>query len=311
QLPATVTLAAGNDRVSVGLTVPVVSSTTTVTVTASGAGVSVSANLTLLPPGSPAPAKMIDTIFASPLTVSAGTSSTATIKLTSPAPVGGLVVGLETNLPSSATMPASVTFAEGTTIATVPITTFVGFPNSTTTVELTAMAGATLVHNGINVVTGSVTQPLGLGPTTLNAPLVNGFATVTGGSTLTGTVSLSGPAPSGGAVITLVSTDTTVATVAPSVVIPAGATSASFGIMTKSVSVVSSSNIGGGYAGGFNVATLVVNPASSTTTPPPAPTAIGTPTLISPAADARFAPGTSITFDWSDVSGATTYTIQI
>jgi hypothetical protein len=35
------------------------------------------------------------------------------------------------------------------------------------------------------------------------------------------------------------------------------------------------------------------------------------PSLISPAADARFAPGTNITFDWSDVAGATSYTIQI
>jgi hypothetical protein len=42
--------------------------------------------------------------------------------------------------------------------------------------------------------------------------------------------------------------------------------------------------------------------------PPPAPDA---PTLVSPANDARFAPGTTITFDWSDVSGAASYTIQI
>jgi hypothetical protein len=33
--------------------------------------------------------------------------------------------------------------------------------------------------------------------------------------------------------------------------------------------------------------------------------------LIAPAADARFAPGTNITFDWTDVTGATSYTIQI
>jgi hypothetical protein len=35
------------------------------------------------------------------------------------------------------------------------------------------------------------------------------------------------------------------------------------------------------------------------------------PSLLSPAADARFSPGTSIRFDWSDVSGAADYTIQI
>jgi hypothetical protein len=33
--------------------------------------------------------------------------------------------------------------------------------------------------------------------------------------------------------------------------------------------------------------------------------------LLSPANDARFSPGQTIVFDWSDVSGASTYTIQI
>jgi hypothetical protein len=50
---------------------------------------------------------------------------------------------------------------------------------------------------------------------------------------------------------------------------------------------------------------LTVTPASTSTGPLPAPS------LISPAADARFSPGTSITFDWTDVSGAAGYTIQI
>ena len=35
------------------------------------------------------------------------------------------------------------------------------------------------------------------------------------------------------------------------------------------------------------------------------------PTLVSPAGNARFSPGQSITFDWSDVAGAATYTLQI
>jgi hypothetical protein len=35
------------------------------------------------------------------------------------------------------------------------------------------------------------------------------------------------------------------------------------------------------------------------------------PSLVSPAADARFNPGTNITFDWSELAGAASYTIQI
>jgi hypothetical protein len=35
------------------------------------------------------------------------------------------------------------------------------------------------------------------------------------------------------------------------------------------------------------------------------------PTQLSPGNDARFAPGATITFDWTDVAGAATYTLQI
>jgi len=35
------------------------------------------------------------------------------------------------------------------------------------------------------------------------------------------------------------------------------------------------------------------------------------PSLLSPSSDARFSRGTSITFDWTDVTGAASYTIQI
>jgi hypothetical protein len=35
------------------------------------------------------------------------------------------------------------------------------------------------------------------------------------------------------------------------------------------------------------------------------------PTQLSPPDDARFPPGATITFDWSDVGGAASYTIQI
>ena len=50
-------------------------------------------------------------------------------------------------------------------------------------------------------------------------------------------------------------------------------------------------------------ATLTISPVP--TGPLPAPS------LVSPAADARFAPGANIIFDWSDVSGAASYTLQI
>jgi hypothetical protein len=62
------------------------------------------------------------------------------------------------------------------------------------------------------------------------------------------------------------------------------------------------------YNGTSRTTTLTVTPAS---TPPPSTNPLPAPSLISPAADARFNPGASITFDWTDVSGAASYTIQI
>ncbi|HKN66518.1 MAG TPA: hypothetical protein VJW73_09590 [Gemmatimonadaceae bacterium] len=308
-LPATVTMPAGADRANVNIATAVVSTQTTVTLSLSGGGVTESADLTLYPPGSTLPPPILDTIFATPLTVTGGQASTATIRLTSPAPTGGLVVSLFTRLPLSATMPPTVTFPAGATTATVPITTYPGFPNSTTSVLIEAAALNTLVSNGVNVVTGDVTQPLGIGTTTFNAPLVNGVATVVGGTVVGATISLTGAAPSGGALVQLVSTDTTVATVPTSVTIPAGATSASFTVTTKPVIATTSSNIGGSFAGGVVVSTLQVTPA--TTAPPPSASPLPAPALLSPASDARFARGQTVTFDWSDVSGAASYTIQI
>ncbi|HEV3485119.1 MAG TPA: hypothetical protein VG106_06910 [Vicinamibacterales bacterium] len=55
----------------------------------------------------------------------------------------------------------------------------------------------------------------------------------------------------------------------------------------------------------------VTRTATLSVTPPAAPTPLSAPSLLAPAVDARFAPGQSITFDWTDVSGAASYTIQI
>ena len=59
--------------------------------------------------------------------------------------------------------------------------------------------------------------------------------TVVGGNPSTGRVTLSAPAPSGGTVVSLVSSDTSVATVPASVTVPAGATSSTFTVTTLAV----------------------------------------------------------------------------
>src|SRR6266436_1003070 len=90
---------------------------------------------------------------------------------------------------------------------------------------------------------------------------------VTGGNSSTGTVTLSGPAPTGGAQVTLSSSDTTVARVLSSVTVAAGATSASFTVSTSAVAGSTTVSIFASYAGATRSASLTVTPA-----PPPPPT---------------------------------------
>jgi hypothetical protein len=84
---------------------------------------------------------------------------------------------------------------------------------------------------------------------------------VTGGNSSTGTVTLSGPAPAGGAQVTLSSSNTTVARAPSSVTVAAGAPSATFPVSTSAVAASTPVIISASYGGVTLTATLTVNPA--------------------------------------------------
>ncbi|GIV07475.1 MAG: hypothetical protein KatS3mg017_0677 [Fimbriimonadales bacterium] len=88
--------------------------------------------------------------------------------------------------------------------------------------------------------------------------------TVTAGSPSTGTVVLTGPAPYGGFVVNLNSSNTAAATVPSSVTVPAGSMSANFTISTHSVSSATTVTISASAGSASHQATLVVNPAAAT-----------------------------------------------
>jgi hypothetical protein len=143
--------------------------------------------------------------------------------------------------------------------------------------------------------------------TTPSAPSLSSLAlnptSVTGGNNSQGTVTLTGAAPSSGAVVTLGSGNASVVSVPSSVTVASGATSASFAITTRAVTASTPVTLFASYSNLTRSATLNVNP--------PLAGPLAAPSLVSPANDARFSPGANITFDWSDVSGAASYTIQI
>ena len=85
-------------------------------------------------------------------------------------------------------------------------------------------------------------------------------SSVVGGSPSTGTVTLSGPAPAGGAVVSLSSGNTSAATVPASVTVAGGATSATFAVTTSAVSGSTAVTISALYGGVTRTAPLTVTP---------------------------------------------------
>jgi len=83
---------------------------------------------------------------------------------------------------------------------------------------------------------------------------------VTGGNPSTGTVTLNGPAPSGGAILSLSSSNTAVAGVPPSVTVPAGSSSATFTVTTSAVAASTSVTISASDGTVTQTASLTVTP---------------------------------------------------
>lgn len=169
--------------------------------------------LALLPSLSP--------LSLNPTTVIGGNPSTGTVTLSGPAPAGGAQVILSSSDPSVANVPPSVTIPGGATTATFTVNTS-GVAASNTVTIFASYAGQTQ--------TASLTViPLIISSLTLNP------TSVTGGNPSFATVTLNGPAPAGGVQVTLSSSDPSVASVPPSVLVPAGATSTTFTVPTNLV----------------------------------------------------------------------------
>jgi hypothetical protein len=108
------------------------------------------------------------------------------------------------------------------------------------------------------------------GPVTLNNtlavyPLLSGVSlsqsTVSGGQTITGTISLNDRAPAGGAVVSLNSSNTSVATVPATATVQAGANFVNFSIPTSVVTASTPTTISATYAGVTVTAMLTAVPA--------------------------------------------------
>ena len=184
-----------------------------------------------------------------PAAVTGGTSSTGTVTLSGAAPAGGITVTLADNSTAAQTL-ASITVPSGATTATFTITT--SAVATVTTVTVTASYNGTAVQAGLTI------NPAILSSLNLST------GTLVGGNSLTGTVALNGPAPSGGAIVSLSDNSTSAQTPA-SITIAAGATSATFTITASPVSTPTAVTISATYNGINKQGTITINPPSLST----------------------------------------------
>ena len=283
-VPATVTVPAGSATLFAPFQFPIgqVTAPTPVTVTATLGASSTSTLITVQPPS-------LNNLWTT-FTTTGGATVGGIVTLNGTAPPGGALVSLTSNSPA-VHLPATVTVFAGNPTVSFNIPT--DAVATTTTATLTATWKGAAVQSQI-----TLTPQVAPGSITISP------ATTTGTNGSSGTVTLASPA-NGDVQIMLSSSNPAVAAVPSSVTVPQFAGGGGFLIFTSNPAVPTTVTITASGAGVSKTATLTVNPFSFSPAPLPAPT------LLAPASGARFAAGQVVSFDWSDVSGAASYTIQV
>jgi hypothetical protein len=190
----------------------------------------------------------LSSLSLNPPSVTGGNSSTGTVTFSGVAPAGAQVT-LSSSDTSVARAPSSVTVAAGTPGATFTISTSV--VATSTTVTISAIYGGVTKTAALTVTPATPPAP------TISSLTLNPSSVMGGLQFSTGTVTLSGPAPAGGAQVIL-SSSNGAASVPSSVIVPAGASSATFRVNTSVVLVSTSATISASYNGTTRTADLSV-----------------------------------------------------
>jgi hypothetical protein len=177
----------------------------------------------------------LQSITFNPARVAGGTATTGTIRLDGQAGSSFTVnLSIDAGTPGYS-VPASVTFEAGETSKTFTLQT--AFESTNTSRRVTAFRPAQGAYPA-QTVDGTIF---------VDAVFLQGFTlstgTINGGQTATGTVSINSPAPSGGVVVNLASSNIAVATVPATVTVPAGQTQATFQVTGQTVATDSSATI--------------------------------------------------------------------
>ncbi len=242
----TVIIPAGQTSATATGTAVNVNTTTTDTFTATYNGTTVNASLTIQPSVS---VPVLQSLTFNPSTVTSGNSYSLTVTLSGPAPDGGAVMTLTDNTGRSKTLTIPVGQSSVTVSSTAPNV------NTTTTDTLTA------TYNGTTVNASLIIQP------SVSVPVLQSVAfnpnPVTAGNAFTLTVTLSGPAPSGGATVSL---SNTYNGSQGNIVIPAGQTSLTVSGTAATLTTQTTVQWTATYNGQSVDATETIEPAQPTAT---------------------------------------------
>jgi len=245
-VPASVTVAAGATVSSAfTVTTSAVSSGTPVTIAASVNGANATALLTVTP---------IAVTFSLAATAVYGGNplSPNNLTLASPAPSSGLVFNLSISNLALASVPASVAVAAGATVS------------SSFSINTAAVASETTVaiFASLSGIGGAIANAtLTLDAAQIGSVALSPAAVTSGLSTTANVVNLAGPAPLGGATISLSSSKPSVAAVPSTVTVPPNASaSVPFTITTGYVTASTPVTITAKFGGASATATLTVNP---------------------------------------------------
>ena len=206
--------------------------------------VQVSGGQTVTLPVTPVPLLPSATsVTLNPSSVTGAQSSTGTVTLSGPAAGAGAQVALSSNN-AAASVPSNVTVPAGSNTAT--------FTVSTSPVSASTQATIFASYDGL-----TPSALLTVIPPTVSSLTLNPNSVVGGVQSSTGTVTLTGPAPAGGAQVTLSSSNAS-ASVPSSVTVPAGSSSATFTVNTSPVLISASATISASYNNTTQSATLTV-----------------------------------------------------
>jgi hypothetical protein len=241
-VPSTATVPSGSSAGTFAIVHKRVTTTQTVTITATYGGVTKTTTVTLSP-------FQVTGLSLSPVSVTGGNSSAGLVTLNAtPGSGSGAVSVAMTSSTKSASTPSTVSIAVGANTGK--------FTYSTSSVTSVTSATVTATLNGSSQHATLTILPTSLLTVSVSPTSVQGSST----KVVSGTITLSGPAPAAGAVVTLTSSNTTIATLPASVKIPSGKSSITFTVAHKKVASQATVTISASYGGTTVSTTLTITP---------------------------------------------------